>query len=183
MPGREYDKVLDLAADQYGYITTEQARTIGIQRDTIRKMAARNALERVSWGVYRLPNFPHSPFAQYMEACLWPAGVLGVISHDSSLAIRELTDLNPSRVHITVPLRFRVRREIPPHLVVHNADLLDADRAIVEGVPTTTVRQAIQDCYRTHLGPALLRQAIDEGQRQGYLRAHEVSMLRELVLP
>ena len=182
MPGKEYDKVLNAAADQHGYITTAQARTLGIQGDTIRKMAARDALERVSWGVYRVPTFPLSPFAHYMEACLWPAGVAGAISHESALAIRELSDVSPSTVHLTVPKNFRVRREIPRHLVVHNADLADEELASVEGVPTTTVRRAIEDCQRKHLGPALLRQAIEEGQRQGYLRAADVRELRELVL-
>ncbi len=182
MPGREYDKVLDAAADQHGYLTTAQARMLGIRRDTIRKMAARDALERVSWGVYRVPTFPLSDFAPYMEASLWPAGVVGAISHESALAIRELSDVNPSKVHLTVPKRFRVRREIPRHLVVHHADLAEEELTSVEGVPTTTVRRAIEDCHRKHLGPALLRQAIEEGQRQGYLRTEDVRELRELVL-
>lgn len=182
MPGREYEKILKVAADQHGYVTTAQARAFGIPRDTIRKMAARGTLERVSWGVYRVPTFPPSPFTQYMEACLWPAGVVGVISHESALAIRELSDVNPSKVHVTVPKNFRVRRQIPRHLFVHNADLADDDHARVEGVPTTTVRRAIEDCHREHLGPALLRQAIEEGQRQGYLRADDARELRELVL-
>lgn len=182
MPGREYDKVLEAAADQHGYVTTAQARMLGIHGDTIRKMAARDALKRVSWGVYRVPTFPPSLFSHYMEACLWPAGVVGAISHESALAIRELSDVNPSKVHLTVPKNFRVRREIPRHLVVHNADLAAEELASVEGVPTTTVRRAIEDCHRKHLGPALLRQAIEEGQRQGYLRADDVRELRELVL-
>lgn len=182
MPGREYDKILDAAVDQHGYVTTAQARELGVRADTIRKMAARNALERVSRGVYRVPSFPLSPFEQYMEACLWPAGVVGVISHESALAIRELSDVSPSKTHITVPRRFRVRRQVPSHLVIHNADLADGELAGVEGVPTTTVRRAIEDCHRQHLGPALLRQAIEEGKRQGYLRAAEVQELRELVL-
>lgn len=180
MPGREYDKVLELAADQHGYVKTAQARRLGIHGDTIRKMAARNALERVSWGVYRVPIFPASPLAQYMEACLWPAGVMGAISHESALAIRGLSDVNPPKVHLTVPKHFRVRREIPRHLVVHNADLQAEELTSVEAVPTTTVRRAIEDCHRKHLGPALLRQAIEEGQRQGYLRAHDAQELREL---
>jgi len=89
---------------------------------------------------------------------------------------------NPAKVHLTVPKQFRVRRDIPRHLVVHNADLADEELASVEGVPTTTVRRAIEDCHRKHLGPALLRQAIEEGRRQGYLRGDEARELRELVL-
>ena len=183
MPGREYEKALELATDQHGYLTTAQAQQLGIGRDTIRKMAKRGALQRVSWGVYRLPTFPASTFAEYMEASLWPAGVSGVISHESALAIRDLSDVNPPKVHITVPKAFRVRRAIPRYLVIHHADLSDTDIASVEGVPTTTVRRAIEDCHRTHLGPALLRQAIEDGEREGYLRPDEARELGRLVLP
>ena len=183
MPGREYEKALELATDQHGYLTTAQAQQLGIGRDTIRKIAKRGALQRVSWGVYRLPTFPASTFAEYMEASLWPAGVSGVISHESALAIRDLSDVNPPKVHITVPKAFRVRRAIPRYLVIHHTDLSDTDIASVEGVPTTTVRRAIEDCHRTHLGPALLRQAIEDGEREGYLRPDEARELGRLVLP
>jgi len=183
MPGREYEKALELATDQHGYLTTAQAQRLGIGRDTIRKMAKRGTLDRVSWGVYRLPTFPVSTFAEHMEASLWPAGVQGVISHESALAMRDLSDVHPPKVHITVPSTFRVRRAIPRHMVVHHADLSPTDIASVEGIPTTTVRHAIEDCFRTHLGPALLRQAIEDGEREGYLKPDEARELRKLFLP
>jgi len=183
MPGREYQKAAELAADQHGYLTTAQALEVGISRDTVRKMAKRGALERLSWGVYRIPAFPLSPFAEYMEAVLWPAGPVGVISHESALAIRDVSDVNPAKVHITLPKAFRVRRTLPGHLVIHKDDLPEVDVTRVEGIPTTTIRRAIEDCFRTHLGPALLRQAIEEGEREGYLKPSEAIELRERVLP
>lgn len=61
MPGSEYEKVMDLAADQHGYVTTSQARKAGVSGDALRKMATRGTVERVSWGVYRIPTFPPSP--------------------------------------------------------------------------------------------------------------------------
>ena len=183
MPGREYDKVLDLAAEQFGYVTTAQIRARGVARDTIRKMAKRGTLERVSWGVYRLPTFPSSPYAEYMEASLWPAGVLGVISHESALTVRGLSDVNPSAIHITVPKDFRVRRATPAHLVVHHAQLSDDEVAVFEGIPTTTVQRTIEDCHRAHLGPAALRQALDDAQREGHLSPSEVTELSRQILP
>ena len=183
MPGREYDKVLDLAADQFGYVTTAQVRARGVASDTLRKMAERGTLERVSWGVYRLPTFPSSPYAEYMEASLWPAGVLGVISHESALAVRGLSDVNPSAIHITVPKGFRVRRDIPDHLVVHHAELSDDQITVFEGIATTTVRRTIEDCHRAHLGPALLRQALDDAKREGHLSRAEAAELRRQILP
>ncbi len=183
MPGREYDKVLDLAAEQFGYVTTAQARARGVERDTLRKMAERGTLERVSWGVYRLPTFPSSPYAEYMEASLWPAGALGVISHESALTVRGLSDVNPSAVHITVPKHFRIRRGVPAHLVVHHAQLTGDEVTVFEGIPTTTVRRTIEDCHRAHLGPALLRQALNDAEREGHLNPSEVTELRRQILP
>lgn len=183
MPGREYEKATELAADQHGYLTTAQALELGIRRDTLRKMARRGALERVSWGVYRVPAFPLSPLGQYMEACLWPAGPVGVISHQSALAIRDISDVSPARVHIILPRDFRVRRMIPAYLSIHNAELTEDEIASEEGIPTTTVRRTIADCFRAHLGPALLRQAIEDGERLGYPRSEEARELERLVLP
>lgn len=183
MPGSKYEKVMDLAADQFGYVSTSQAVARGVSRNALRMMATRGVLERVSWGVYRVPTFPASPFAEYMEASLWPAGAPGVVSHESALAIRDLSDVNPAKVHITLPKAFRVRRTLPGHLVLHNDDLPEEDITQVEGIPTTTVRRAIEDCFRAHLGPALLRQAIEEGEREGYLKPGEASELRKLALP
>ena len=183
MPGSEYEKIMDLAADQFGYVSTSQAVARGVSSNALRMMATRGVLERVSWGVYRVPIFPASPLAEYMEASLWPTGVPGVISHESALAIRDLSDVSPAEVHISLPRAFRVRRAVPGYLVIHNSDIPEGDITQVEGIPTTTVRRAIEDCCRAHLGPALLRQAIEEGERKGYLKPSEAGELRRLVLP
>ncbi len=183
MPGSGYDKVMDVAADQFGYVSTSQAVAEGVSGNALRMMATRGTLERVSWGVYRVRTFPALPLAEYMEASLWPAGVPGVISHESALAIRDISDVSPPKVHITVPKTFRVRRAVPGHLAIHRVDLPEHDVTQVEGIPTTTVRRTIEDCHRTHLGPALLRQAIEDGAREGYLKPDEARELRRLVLP
>jgi predicted transcriptional regulator of viral defense system len=182
VPGSEYEKVQELAMDQYGYVTTAQARKGGVSADTLRKMAERGPLARVSWGVYRVPTFPPSPYAEYMEASLWPAGARGVISHQSALALRELSDVSPSAIHITVPEDFRIRRDVPAHLAVHHAELADHEVTLFEGILCTSAARAIEDCHRTHVGPALLRQALDDAEREGFLGPGEAADLRERVL-
>lgn len=183
MPGDAYEAVMDIAADQFGYVTTSQAGERGVTANALRMMATRATLERVSWGVYRVPTFPPSPYAEYMEASLWPAGVRGVISHESALGLRGLSDVSPSGIHITVPKDFRIRRKIPDRFVVHTADLTDEDRTLFEGIPVTTVARSIQDCHHAHLGPALLRQALDDAEREGYLSPREAADLKKRVLP
>ena len=86
---------------------------------------------------------------------------------ESALALRGLSDVSPSAIHITVPKGFRIRREIPGRLVVHNSDLRDEEVTLFEGIPTTTVARTIEECHRAHLGPALLRQALDDAEREG----------------
>jgi len=183
MPGSEYEKVQDIAADQYGYVTTSQAREQGISDDALRKMAKRGTLKRVSWGLYRVPTIPPSPYAEYMEASLWPAGVRGVISHQTALALYGFSDVSPAAMHITVPKEFRIRREVPAHIVVHHAELGDEEVRLFEDIPTTTPRRTIKDCHRAHLGPALLRQALEDAEREGYLSPGEAAQLRKEVLP
>ena len=47
----------------------------------------------------------------------------------------------------------------------------------IEGVPVTKAPRAIRDCAKAHLGPALLRQALDDGVRAGWLRRDEAQAL------
>ena len=182
MPGQAYRSIYDMAADQLGYFTAAQARTAGIEPMTVVMMARRGTAERVARGVYRLVHFPLSANALYMEATLWPSGARGVVSHESALALHELSDVNPARVHITVPRDFRVRRAVPAYLAVHHAELGPDEVEVVDGIPVTTPERTIRDCHAAHLGPELVRQAIDDGARTGLLHARTVDALRRELL-
>lgn len=177
MPGAAYEAVYEIAEEQYGYLTTAQANESGVSKQAVHEMLRRGSLERVSWGVYRLVHFPRSPHDQYVEATLWPLSVRGVISHESALAVYGLSDVNPAKIHITVPKSFRVQREVPKVLVIHRADLADAEIRYHEGIPLTTPERTIRDCHATHLGPALIRQAIEDGRRTGLLRRSQAESL------
>ncbi len=82
-----------------------------------------------------------------------------------------------------MPENFRIRRDVPAHLVVHHADLAEDEVTLFEGIPCTSVPRTIEDCHRTHVGPALLRQALDDAEREGFLSPAEAADLRERVLP
>jgi hypothetical protein len=119
------------------------------------------------------------PLDQYVEATRWPGG-RGVISHDTALAVYELSDVNPTKVHVTVPRAYRLRRkEVPGVLVIHHADLPDEDVTRFEGIRIVTPQRAIRDAHAAHLGPALIGQAIDDGQRHGLLLRAQAQALRE----
>ncbi len=173
-----YDTVHELALDQHGVFTTAQARELGIDPKTLWAMAKRDRVRRISFGVYQDPGAPETRWTEYMRAALWPQGVMGVLSHQTALSLMELSDVNPSKIHMTLPLGHRVRRrQPPPVLVLHWADLPDEDVGSIEGVPVTRAGRAIRDCARAHIGPALLRQAIDDGLMKGWLAPREAESL------
>jgi predicted transcriptional regulator of viral defense system len=169
MPTSAYRALYDIAEDQMGYITTAQAGAAGVSPMALVMMTKRRTLERVSRGVYRLIAFPTQPLAQYMQATLWPHGRRGVLSHETALSLHELSDVDPAKVHITVPAYFRVQRAIPGYLVVHRGELPPGEVTRLEGMPITTPARTIRDCIQAHLGPALITQAIDEARRAGML--------------
>lgn len=170
MPGQAYEAVVRIAVRQHGYVTTAQAREHGVDRHALKKMANRGNLERVSRGLYRVPSLPYSEFSDYMEAVLWPEGETGVVSHESALSLFKLSDVSPDRVHITLPTGYRIRRrQIPRRFSVHYADLESREVDSLEGVPVTTPERALRDCHEAGTGARLLRQAIEEAEREGYL--------------
>lgn len=101
-------------------------------------------------------------------AVLRPQGTTGVLSHDTALHLMDLSDVNPTRIHLTVPRKYRPRRRNPPPgVVLHFADLAPTDIRSLEGLPVTTAARTIHDCAMANLGPALIRQAIDDARRAG----------------
>jgi hypothetical protein len=120
-----------------------------------------------------VPLIPAGPLDQYREATLWPSGVRGVVSNETALSLYELSDVNPAKIHITVPRAHRPQRATPVLYVVHRADLRDDEITAHEGIPIVTPVRGVLDAYAAGLGPALIEQAIADGQRRGVLtRAH-----------
>jgi predicted transcriptional regulator of viral defense system len=179
MPRPAYSSVYELAADQLGYFTTAQARELGVGAMAVVMMERRGTIERISRGVYRLVQFPIEPEGQYMEASLWPAAVIAVVSHESALALYGLSEVDPARIHITVPSAYRIRRACPARIAVHHADLAENDATIHHGVPVTTVHRTLRDCCREGLGNELVARALFEAERDGWVSRAEGARLRE----
>jgi predicted transcriptional regulator of viral defense system len=187
MKPRRWDTVLyDLAEGQLGYFTAAQAREAGLHPVRLVQLQKHGDIERLSRGVYRLTRYPASPLGQYMEAALWPQvrrpGAQGTISHESALVMYGLSDVSPAKVHVTLPHELRIRRAIPQHLIVHHADLEPQDVKQLEGISVTTAARTIRDVHASHLGPALVGQAIADGRRTGHLTFDEADLLEHELL-
>src|ERR1700682_3351627 len=132
MPRTRMDELFALAEEHDGLLTSKEARAAGIQDSVLVRLAQRGRLERMTRGVYRIAHYPADRLAQYREAVLWaqanhhgPEHI--ALSHETALLIYGISDLNPSRVHLTVPRSVRLRRKRPAWIMIHRADLTDED--------------------------------------------------------
>lgn len=176
MPGALYNQLAELAAENYGYLTTEEVEDAGIDPHRLLEMARRGQIEHRARALYRLPLIPPTPHDAYREATLWPRGSEGVISHASALDLYGIGDADPARIHLTLPRAHRPRREVPRQYVLHREDLAPEEVRSYEGIPVVTPAKAIRQSRK--LGPELLRGAIEDGLRQGLLPQAEAEALR-----
>jgi len=156
------DELWDVAVDQYGYVTAFNAHDLGVPVVELGKLASRGKLERVSYGVYRFPEWPVGANDHLMEAVLWTRDRRAALSHDTALSVYELSSINPDRVHLTVTPQSRAlqRKQVPGAYVVHFQRLGDDQIDWWEMIPTVTVVTAIEQCIDTRVRADLILQAI-----------------------
>ena len=153
---------------QYGYVTAFDARDLGVPVIELGKLAARGALDRVSYGLYRFPQWPVSANDHLMEAVLWTRDSRAALSHETALVVYELSNVNPDKTHVTIPKQRKLRRQdAPGALVIHYQDLPAGLMGWWEQIPTVTVSTAIDQCIATRVRPDLVLQAIDAARREG----------------
>lgn len=179
MPGRVYNTLAEIAVDQHGYVTARDAEQNGVDPHRLIEMAKRGTVERVAHGIYRMPVIAPTGLEQLMEATLWPRGQ-GVLSHETALDLHDLCDVNPSKVHVTVPRAHRLTREVPQLYAIHRRDLDPAEKTRHEGIAVVTPYRAILDGIETHVRGDLLRQAVETARRRGLIRRSELRLLEQL---
>ena len=167
----------EVAVDQHGYITLDDAQKLGISQPTVAMLAHRGTLEHLAKGVYRFAHFPTSPAGPYLEAVLWTGQPRACLSHDTALALHELCDINPGRIQVTIPKGRRIRRAGGNLYVVHQQDLDDEQIGWWERVPIVTIGMAIEQCIDTGVPTYLIKQALDTAARRGAVRPGDLDRL------
>jgi len=175
------EELLPLAEQNDGLVTASQARALGIRDSVLARLTQRGKLERVARGVYRIPYFPADRLSQYREAVLWARASHGpeqvALSHETALGVYGISDVNPSRVHLTVPRNARLRRRKPKWIVIHRGDLPTSDVTMHEGLPVTTVAKSVLDVMEATGRLGVARQAIKDARKEGYISAAELNRL------
>lgn len=153
------------AQEQFGYLTPDDARTLGIDLTQLRLMAARGTIEHVGHGMYRMREVPPTQLDAYREAVLW-TGRRGALSHETAHDLYELWDVNLAAIHLTVPRGFRTRKQVPAAYRLHSANLTPADVRWHEGIPIVTAELAILGGIEQGLGWGLIDQAGKDARAQ-----------------
>jgi predicted transcriptional regulator of viral defense system len=98
----DQDALYHLAEPQAGYFTARQAAKAGFSWERLTDYSKTGRFQRLAHGIYRLARFPSSRFEDLFVAWL-RCGPKSAISHESALAMYDLSDILPAEVHVTVP--------------------------------------------------------------------------------
>jgi predicted transcriptional regulator of viral defense system len=172
MAGRIQAQLWEVALDAHGYVTSDDARDLGVNVVELGKLSARKQLSRVGYGIYRFPQFPVSAWEPYMLAVLW-TGSRGVLSHTTAIDLYDLGDVNPDTIHVTVPVDYRPRRQGGELYTVHHQDLAGTETRRFEGIPIVKPAIAIDQAIDGHVASHLVRQAIDIARQRNLITKTE----------
>jgi predicted transcriptional regulator of viral defense system len=159
----DFTHLYKIAEAQAGYFTARQAHEVGYSRERLSDLTRRDQFIRVQRGIYRLSHFPASRFEDLFIAHL-RTGPNSVISHDSALAVYDLSDVMPSETHVIMS-RTGSRRRDGLRLHTNKIDIDEVTRR--EGLPVTTPSRTIADVIANGLDRDLVRQAVEEALRKG----------------
>lgn len=169
----DWDALYGVAEGQSGHFTTAQAAKAGYSPQLLHKYLASGRIARVRRGIYRVTHFPAAGHEDLVVPWLW-AERAGVFSHETALALHDLSDVLPAKVHMTMPGSWEKRRlRVPRSLVLHFADLTDGEWEWLEAVPITSPRRTLLDCIDGHLAPDLLQQALQQACERGLVSRTE----------
>ena len=137
-------------------------------------------LERPLRGIYRIVRYPPAEHEDLTVIWLWSAHE-GVFSHETALALHELSDAMSDVRYLTVPASWSQRRlRIPDGVELVYANVAVQERNWVGPVPVTSPRRTLIDCIAGAVSPELVEQAAAQAVHRGLLSKAEVDeIIRE----
>lgn len=179
----DHDQLFAIAESQDGYFTMAQALEAGFGRSTHSYHVKAGNWLREHRGIYRLRQFPMTEHGHLVLWSLWSRDRKGqpegVYSHTTALALRDLSDANPAKLHMTVSPAFRRNSEIPSVLILHKARLEPGEVVRERGFSTTTVLRAILDSAESgDADRGTLSQALQEGLRRGLITRTDLKKVK-----
>ncbi len=172
-------RLYEIAEAQQGFFTTKQAKAAGFAENTHPYHVQAGNWVREHRGIYRLVQFPPADRPDLVLWSLWSRNrnqeTEGIYSHQTALSLHDLSDLNPSQLHMTVPPHFRRNGEIPGVLVLHFADLPATDVETAQGFKFTRPLRTILDLVDADtVERRFIRQALRQALQRGLITRQQI---------
>jgi len=180
--GRE--ELMKKALAQGGFFTADQAIKLGFSQKNHHYYVKRGLWEKVMRGIYRFVPI-ESELSEYWLWYLWSEdskkNPQAIFSHETALHMYGLSDLNPTKIHITVPKKFRKGTVIPKVLVLHKFDLVTTDIKTINGLRVTTVIRTLFDIIKEQrVSDEFIEQATKEALEKGFLSKADIKKNEKL---
>ena len=175
-----YDRLHEIAADQNGYFTTKQALTAGYADNTHPFHVKSGNWVREHRGIYRLAKYPL--VGDHPDMVLWylwsrdrKDKPQGTYSHETALSFYNLSDVNPSKLHMIVPPTFRRSSPTPKILILHRSLLHTDDTDSVQGFRITSPLKAIADLLTDRtIQMDHMQQAVKQAFQRGLITSQQL---------
>lgn len=96
------DIVINMAAENWGVVTTKEIEAIGINSKTITRLVEKGKLKKASKGIYVLSSFDDKYYLNYVRCRK------GVYSHESAMYLHGLIE-EIDEIYITIPSHYNTR--------------------------------------------------------------------------
>ena len=173
-----------IAATQGGYFTAIQANKAGFSNKNHQYHVRAGNWIREWRGIYRLVRFPLPEDAQFSLWAVWSmnrkGSLQGVFSHETALSLFELSDIQPKKIHMTVPRGYHRHSVIPKVLLLHHATIKPSEFEDRNGYRVTKPFKTIADLIRARtVSPEFIEQAVHQALDKGSLTHAQYRALKE----
>lgn len=168
-----FDDIYELATDNYGLITSAEAKGLGVAKSELNRWVGAGRLFKRGQGVYKLVRYVPTEYDRYAEAVAL-VGDGSFLFGEAVLAMHGLALVNPKR--ISVGTTKRVRRELPEW--VQPVTVSGKTVASYEGIPSQSLAEAILECRGMVMGERL-QSAVEDARREGLITKDEFERLRK----
>lgn len=182
--------VTQLAADQWGLLTSAQAKARGASSNDLSRLRSDQIIRQVRHGIYALAGAPASPLEAVRAEWLAtdPERTVSERSHDetpvvlcdeTAAAIYGIGDLTTGYIQFNSGRRLQTRQD---WVRVSNRALATAEWHLVDGLPVTTPRRTLEDLAASGRWDAdQIGAAINDAVGMNLLPKDEVGRSRVLV--
>jgi predicted transcriptional regulator of viral defense system len=170
-----YNLIWDIAVDNYGIITSQQAADIGISRQCLRALVDSGKLVRHGHGVYQVYHHVPCRFDVYATAVA-VVGKGGFLRGASVIAMHELCPTNPGLMYVGSSIR--VRRNFPRGFILK--DRYDIPTTYYNGIKCQFVAFALEEAKAEGtIESDMIRVAAELAYNKGLITHEEAAKFKD----